>query len=144
MTQTLPAERQAPASVHIGRTWRLTKRTLHYLVLIALAAIFVAPFLILLSASLKPATQDVFSFPPDLIPRPPTIAAYVKAWTQIDFPLYLRNSFILVFATVPLTVMISALTAYPLALMRFPGRRLVFFSLLAAMFLPSEVMLIPL
>ncbi|OJV28600.1 MAG: sugar ABC transporter permease [Actinobacteria bacterium 69-20] len=112
--------------------------------LIALAAIFIAPFLILLSASLKPATQDVFSFPPDLIPRPPTIAAYVRAWTQIDFPLYLRNSFILVFATVPLTVIVCSLTAYPLALMRFPGRRLVFFALLASMFLPNEVMLIPL
>ncbi|MBN9610816.1 MAG: carbohydrate ABC transporter permease [Actinobacteria bacterium] len=144
MTQTLPAEQHSAAPVDATRAWRLTKRGLHYLMLIALAAIFIAPFLILLSASLKPATQDVFSFPPDLIPRPPTIAAYVRAWTQIDFPLYLRNSFILVFATVPLTVIVCSLTAYPLALMRFPGRRLVFFALLASMFLPNEVMLIPL
>ena len=144
MTQTLPAERRTTAPVYATRTWRLTKRGLHYLMLIALAAIFIVPFLILLSASLKPATQDVFSFPPDLIPRPPTIAAYVRAWTQIDFPLYLRNSFLLVFATVPLTVIVCSLTAYPLALMRFPGRRLVFFALLASMFLPNEVMLIPL
>lgn len=144
MTQTLPAEQHSAAPVDATRAWRLTKRGLHYLMLIALAAIFIAPFFILLSASLKPATQDVFSFPPDLIPRPPTIAAYVRAWTQIDFPLYLRNSFILVFATVPLTVIVCSLTAYPLALMRFPGRRLVFFALLASMFLPNEVMLIPL
>lgn len=142
MTATAPArDRRPPRSWRAGRTARAA---IHYLVLTALAAAFAIPFLILLSSALKPVTQDVFSFPPDLIPRPPSLDAFRRAWTSIDFPLYLRNSFILVLGTVPLSVLISALTAYPLAVMRFPGRNLVFVALLAAMFLPSEVMLIPL
>ncbi|MFF4620267.1 carbohydrate ABC transporter permease [Nonomuraea jabiensis] len=114
-----------------------------YVLLTAIALAFVGPFLILLSAALKPAGQAVFSFPPDIIPRPPVLTWAKEAWTAIPFPRYLLNSAFLVAVMVPLYILVSALCAYPLAQLAFRGRSLIFFAILATMFLPGEVMLLP-
>jgi putative chitobiose transport system permease protein len=126
-----------------SRRRRATTLAGNYVLLTILAIVFVAPFVVLVSASLKPATQDVFSFPPDLIPSPPVFEWFVRAWTVIDFPRYLLNSAIYVGVMVPAYLAVSALTAYPLARMRFRFRTLVFFLFLSTMFLPGELMLIP-
>ncbi|WP_433436412.1 carbohydrate ABC transporter permease [Nonomuraea sp. CA-141351] len=114
-----------------------------YVLLTAIALVFVGPFLVLLSAALKPAGQPVFSFPPDIIPRPPVLTWAKEAWTAIPFPRYLFNSVLLVVVMVPLYILVSALCAYPLAQMAFRGRSLIFFAILATMFMPGEVMLLP-
>jgi putative chitobiose transport system permease protein len=114
-----------------------------YLLLAAIAVVFVWPFLFMLSTALKPVTQDVFSFPPSLIPHPPVFTWFSDAWTQIPFPRYLLNSLVYVSIGLPLFVLVSALTAYPLATMRFRGRTFMFFVFLSTMFVPTELMLIP-
>lgn len=118
-------------------------RTGMYLLLIAIAALFVGPFLIMLSAAFKPASQQVFSFPPSLIPHPPVLTWFREAWTSVPYPRYLVNSFLYVGIGVPLYVVVSALTAYPLAVMQFRGRTFFFFMFLSTMFLPGELMLVP-
>ncbi|WP_129669347.1 carbohydrate ABC transporter permease [Phytoactinopolyspora endophytica] len=125
------------------RRRRASTLTGNYLLLLVLAVIFVGPFIVLVASSLKPATQDVFSFPPDLIPRPPVLDWFIRAWTVIDFPRYLLNSVIYVGVMVPAYLAVSALTAYPLARMRFRFRTVIFFLFLSTMFLPGELMLIP-
>ena len=121
----------------------MLRRAGMYLLLTAIALAFVGPFLILISAALKPPGQAVFSFPPDVIPRPPVLTWVMEAWTAIPFPAYLLNSVIYVGVTVPLYIVVAAMCAYPLALMDFRGKNLIFFAILSTMFLPSEVMLIP-
>ncbi len=119
-------------------------RTLgRYVLLTLIAAVFVGPFLILVTTALKPGTQPVYSLPPDLLPIPPVADFVVEAWTAVPFARYLLNSVLYVLLTVPAYLVISALTAYPLARFRFPGRRAVFLAILATMFLAPEVMLIP-
>ncbi|MER5421293.1 carbohydrate ABC transporter permease [Streptosporangium roseum] len=114
-----------------------------YVLLTAIALVFVGPFLILLSAAFKPAGQAVFSFPPDVIPRPPVLTWVKEAWTTIPYPTYLLNSVIYVGVMVPVYIIVSALCAYPLAQMNFRGKNLIFFAILSTMFLPGEVMLLP-
>ena len=114
-----------------------------YVVLITVAALFIGPFLILLSSATKPAGQDVFGFPPDLIPRPPVTDWFREAWTTIPYARFLVNSLIYVGITVPIYLVVSALTAYPLARIAFRGRGLFFMLFLSIMFLPGELMLIP-
>jgi putative chitobiose transport system permease protein len=116
---------------------------LRYLLLVAIAGLFVGPFLILLSAATKPATQDVFGFPPDLIPRPPVLDYFVEAWSTIPYATFLMNSVIYIVIIIPLYLAVSALTAYPLARIAFRGRGLFFLLFLSTMFLPGELMLIP-
>jgi putative chitobiose transport system permease protein len=108
-----------------------------------IAAVFVGPFLILLATALKPGFQPVYAFPPDLLPAPPVLDFVVEAWTAVPFARYLVNSVLYVVATVPAYLVVSALTAYPLARFRFPGRQVVFLAVLSTMFLAPEVMLIP-
>ncbi|MGC4936518.1 carbohydrate ABC transporter permease [Kribbella sp. DT2] len=124
-----------------------TRRTVRkiglYVLLVAVAALFVGPFLILLSSATKSAAQDVFGFPPDLIPRPPVLDWFKEAWTTVPFARFLVNSLIYVGITVPIYLIVSALTAYPLARIAFRGRSLFFMLFLSIMFLPGELMLIP-
>lgn len=115
-----------------------------YVLLTAVALIFIGPLLIVLATAFKPASQAVYSFPPDLIPSPPTAASIQKAWTTVPFPRYLANSGLYVVVMVPVSLVVSALAAYPLARMRFRGRKLIFLLFISTMFLPSELMLVPL
>lgn len=125
------------------RTRPRLRRAATYLLLVVLAAAFVGPFVIMLSTALKPATQSVFSSPPDLLPRPPVAHWFVEAWTTIPYGRFLLNSLLYVGVTVPLYLVVSALTAYPLARLRFRGRQVFFVLFLSTMFLPGELMLIP-
>ena len=114
-----------------------------YVLLVLVALLFIGPFLILLTTALKPITQSIYTFPPELVPLPPVVDFLVEAWNAIPFGRYLINSLIYVVTTVPLYLMVSALAAYPLARFSFPGRELCFYAILSTMFLSPEVMLIP-
>jgi putative chitobiose transport system permease protein len=122
----------------------MTLRTAGRYVLLALIAVpFIGPFVVLLATSLKPASQPVDSFPPDLIPRPPVLDFFVEAWTTIPYGRFLLNSILYVGIIVPIYLVVSALTAYPLARIQFRGRQVFFILFLSTMFLPGELMLIP-
>lgn len=114
-----------------------------YLVLCAVAVLFIFPFVQLLSVALKPSSQNIFSFPPDLVPKPPVLTWFHEAWTTVPFPRYLFNSLLYEFFTIPTYLVVSILAAYPFAVMRFRGSTVLFYLFLSTMFVPAEVMLIP-
>lgn len=122
---------------------RTLRRAGTYLLLTLIGLAFLWPCLFLLSTALKPATQDVFTDPPSLMPHPLVPTWFANAWSDVPFPRYLLNSGLYVAVGVPLFVMVSAMTAYPLATMRFRGRSAMFFLFLSTMFVPTELMLIP-
>jgi putative chitobiose transport system permease protein len=125
--------------------WKKIIKTIFlYVVLIAVAFIFIGPFLWLLSTAFKSNSQDVFGFPPSFIPKPAVLDHFIEAWTAIPFPKYLLNSFLLLIIMIPAHIFLTALTAYPLARMNFPGRNLIFYAIIATMFLPEEGKLVPL
>lgn len=144
-----PVPDAAPAPRPVARrrrrlSWPLLLRASgRYLLLVAVGAVFVWPFLYMLATALKPATQDIFSFPPSLVPHPPVGQWFHDAWVDVPFPRYLLNSALYVLGGVPLFVIVSAMTAYPLATMSFRGRSVMFFAFLSTMFVPAELMLIP-
>jgi putative chitobiose transport system permease protein len=119
------------------------RRILYYLLLTVGAAVFLFPFLLLLSTALKSPGQSVFGFPPDLIPKPPSLHFIQLAWNTIPFPRYLTISAMLVVVTIPLYLLVTLLAAYPLARMRFRFKQLFFYLILSTMFLPGEVLLVP-
>jgi putative chitobiose transport system permease protein len=114
-----------------------------YVLLVVIACVFAGPFLWLLATAMKPSNQPVFSFPPDLIPRPPVLDWFAEAWTTIPFGRFLLNSTLYVGVIVPIYLVVSAMTAYPLARISFRGRQVFFLLFLSTMFLPGELMLIP-
>lgn len=134
--ETAPPPRQ--------RNWhKIVGNTVLYLVLTLIACAFVGPFLILLSSALKPITQDLFGFPPDLIPRPPSLRSFREAFNAVPLMKYMGNSVIYTATIVPISAAVCLLAGYAFGALRYRGRNIYFLLILGTMFLPAEVMLIP-
>lgn len=125
--------------MHARKSW-LTG--IVYSVLIIGALFFLIPFAWMVSTSLKPDAQ-VFSIPPEWIPVPVMWSNYRRLLTEIPFLRYLGNTVFVTVFTVIFYVSSSAVVAYGFAKLRFPGRNLLFWCLLATMVLPPQVTLIP-
>ena len=126
-----------------ARTRRDVEMALRYVALTLLVGLTVGPFLWLLSTSLKGAGENIYAFPPSLLPREPTLANYVKVFESQPFFTYLLNSSLVAGLSVASNLLLASLAAYPLARMDFRGRGLVFGTLLATMMVPFQLLMIP-
>ena len=74
----------------------------------------------------------------------PTWQNYADAWNQINFPrLFINTLLIAVFGIIG-TLLSCILVAYGFSRFRFPGRDLLFMLLIATIFLPAAVTIVPL
>jgi len=121
------------------RAWR---NAIVYVVLVVGALFFLTPFAWMVSTSLKPDDQ-VFTIPPEWIPAPVMWSNYARLLTEIPFLRYLWNTVLVTVLSVTFYVASSAVVAYGFAKLRFPGRDILFYALLATMVLPPQVTLIP-
>ena len=114
--------------------------------LLALAVLWLSPIAWVVVTSLKPA-PDIIRLPPEWIPWPPTGAHYHEVLLGSSRTARIGRAFVnsLVVATgsVILVLATSAMAAYPLARMRFPGRDLVFVLLVGSLMIPNAVLLVP-
>ncbi len=120
------------------------KTLAQYVLLGAIALVMLLPLLWLMGTSLKSPTEDIFSFPPRLIPAAPTLENFVKAWTSAPFAQYLLNSTLVAGLTVVLNLLICSLAAYPLARLSFKGREWIFSAIVATIAIPFQIVMIPL
>ncbi|MGH2512458.1 MAG: carbohydrate ABC transporter permease, partial [Candidatus Limnocylindrales bacterium] len=114
-----------------------------YAALIVLSLVFIAPFIWMISTSLKTGPNSI-AVPPQWIPDPLVLSNYPTALEKINFPLALRNTLIYALPAVIGTVASCSLVAYGFARIKWPGRDAVFVLLLATMMLPGQVTFIPL
>jgi multiple sugar transport system permease protein len=133
--------RPRPAGRHVtGRM--LVARVVLYALLVAIAAVYIYPFLIQVATSFK-TDPDAAANAASLIPQTWTTAAYQKLFLNSDFPLWFKNSVIVtVFVTIG-RVFFDSLAGYALARLHFRGRGVVFAGLVAVMSVPLVVLLIP-
>jgi len=116
----------------------LPQTLLFYLVVTAMAAIVLFPFLWMLSSSLK--TQvDIIAWPPKIL-FDPTLRNYEKVFGEQDFLKYFLNSTIVGGSAVALSLLLGLPAAYSIA--RFRQRRLAVFILLARL-MPGISFLMP-
>jgi putative chitobiose transport system permease protein len=111
------------------------------LILTSLLSIF--PFIWLTSTSLKGIKEDIFAYPPTIIPYDFTWANYIDVWHRVNFVGYFMNSMIVAALTVILNLVLSSLAAYPLARMQFKGKKVFFFSILATIMIPFQAIMLP-
>lgn len=106
-----------------------------------LAAVFVslAPFIWLLSIALRPVTET-YVVPMPLVPSRLTLEHFVSMTAMVPLmTVYYRNSFAITGVSVAAIVTIACLAGYAVARLRFPGRELLFWLVVATMFLPSMI-----
>lgn len=104
---------------------------------------FLIPWLFIVSASLK-TFDKVLALPVQWIPNPVRLMNYVDAVTAIPFFQYMGNTMFIATMNVLGTILSSALVAYSFSRIRWPGRNVVFYLILATMMLPTAVTMIPL
>lgn len=114
------------------------KKAANYLLLSLLAIVCVFPFWWTLVTALS-AEGNPFSFPPALWPRDPSLANFAEVFRAIPVLDFIKNSVIIAACTVFWKLALCSMAAYPLARMRFRGRKLVLGIILATLVLPSEV-----
>lgn len=128
-----------PSSLRLSS--RLTpQRSLTYLTLAVLSALVLFPYLWMVSASLKPLSQ-VFSN--NLWPNPIKWSNYADVFHETEYVWWLLNSSIVTLLAITSVAFSSAVIAYPFAKLSFPGKRVLFGLVLATMFLPGEVTMVP-
>lgn len=117
---------------------------LRYVVLSLLGLLFVSPLLFMVVTSFK-TRSEATAVPPTWWPAEPTIAAYREVLTASGTPVlrWFVNSLVAGAANSVLVVLTAALAAYPLARMEFRGKNLVFGAIVATLFVPPVIMIIP-
>jgi multiple sugar transport system permease protein len=113
-----------------------------YLLLIAVALVYVYPFLVQVATSFK-TDAEAASSPISLVPATFTWAAYERLFLNSDFPVWFANSAVVTVLVTVGRVFFNSLAGYALARLRFRGRGVVFAALVAVMSVPSVVLLIP-
>jgi multiple sugar transport system permease protein len=119
-------------------------KSLRYGVLTLLALLFVSPLLFMVSTSFKSRVESAQT-PPTLLPESPTVGAYQQILTASDTPVFrwFLNSMLAASLNSLLVVATAALAAYALARMEFRGRRIVFGLVVATLFVPPVILVIP-
>lgn len=138
-----PAAVPAVRPIRTPRIGRLLRTAVIYLVLIGLAMLFMIPLFWMISTSLK-ARYEVFAYPPEIIPSNIQWGNFVEIFTRVPLARYIGNTLILVVANIIGQLISVPLVAYAFARLRFPGREVIFFIVIATMMVPSQVTLIPL
>jgi multiple sugar transport system permease protein len=114
--------------------------------MVAGAILWLLPAVWVLVTSLKP-TQNIVRIPPEWIPWPATLTHYGEVLFSSSRTARIGraflNSAIVSVGTVLVVLVTSAMAAYPLARMRFPGRDLVFALLVGSLMIPNAVVLVP-
>ncbi len=116
--------------------------TITYALVIFFAITEVLPFIWMISTSLKDLNQ-VFTMPPQWIPRPAHWENYVEIFRLMDFGRYWLNTIIVTVGRMLGQFIFCTLAAYAFARLNFPGKNFLFFLLLSSLMVPFETLMVP-
>lgn len=146
MVETTSARVSLPGlSPGVRRKWRKARLRwlIRGLVMWFFALLFLAPFLWMLSASLK-RDIDVFSLPITWWPDEPQWINYAKIWTgSSSMVQYFLNSGFVVVLRIVGEVILCSLAGYAFGRLRFRGRNPLFLVFLASSIVPAQLLLVP-
>lgn len=125
--------------MNVTRSAAWGRRAVVYVILIAVALVFIAPLIVALMTSLKSPSEitRVLSIPTTLY-----FHNYAIAYERMGRSFF--NSIAITVPAVVLSVGIGAIGGYPLAYMRGKGGRITYFILLSGMLVPFQIVQIPL
>ena len=112
-------------------------------VLSLIAVVTAFPFIWVFFTSIKGPTDPIYSVPPQLFPHDPTFDNFIRVWNQLPVANFFLNSIIVACVTVVVNLIFTSLAAYPLAKMKFKGRDVIFYLLLATFIIPPQLTSIP-
>lgn len=117
-------------------------RVIVYIVLILSTFLWFVPILTALITSVR-TFDDILVNGFISLPEKITFENFITAWERGGLKRYLPNSFIITLPSLFLTLLLSSLGAYALARFKFKGNRLLFYTFVAGMLLPFQVLMLP-
>ncbi len=121
---------------------RHARKAVVYCLLLGGAILTTLPLLFMIATALK-ANVYIMETPPQFFPQHPTMQNFIDAWSLNNFGLFFGNSLIVAITTTVVSVLLSAMMAYAFARFAFPGRNLLFYSLLLTLMIPGLMLVIP-
>lgn len=131
------------SSVRLARRRPSGARALLATVMLVVAVASAFPLVWMVLTSLK-TTAETMQVPPVWIPRTPSVDAYEKVAGVVNVGRSMWNSLVIASITTAGILVTSMMAGYAFAKYRFRGRTALFSLLIATMFLPPIVTLIPL
>ncbi|MDR1904640.1 MAG: carbohydrate ABC transporter permease [Treponema sp.] len=115
---------------------------LRYVILSSFAITMVVPLVWMFTVSLK-ANETIFVIPPDIVPREFNWSNYSIALKQMDFLRSFINTLLITVTCVIGQSLSCTLVAYGISRIKFPGRKIWFYAIIASMMLPGMIGTIP-
>lgn len=122
---------------------RLRRYPVTFCFLVLSSAIMVFPFVWLFLSSFK-TSSDVYQYPPRWMPSSFQLANFIEVFKKIPFLRFYANSLFIGIVQTVLQIAISAMGAFALTKLIFPGRKGIFSFMQSSMFVPEAVTVIPL
>jgi len=118
------------------------KRTdwLAFALLLAGTVVMFGPFVWLVTTSLKPMSEQ---FQMTLLPHQPTLSNYTQLFKIMPFHKLIANSLQIALISTFGQLLTCSMAAFIFAIVRFPGRNLLFVLLLVTLMVPAQVTAIP-
>lgn len=110
--------------------------------LIILAAVFLTPLYWMVITAVK-SDEELAKSPPTLIPESWQWSNFVDAFTEIPFATFFGNTALITVLSIIGSVVSNLIVAYGFACIDWRGRDKVFYVVLATLFLPSAITIIP-
>jgi multiple sugar transport system permease protein len=104
--------------------------------------VYLVPLFWMVSTSLKPDTQ-IMSIPMRWLPDPPQWSNYSEAVKSFPFFRYTANTVFITLMNVLGNTLTASLVAYSFSKLQWKGRNLLFYITIATMFIPGQVLIIP-
>ncbi|SFM44567.1 raffinose/stachyose/melibiose transport system permease protein [Paenibacillus sp. 1_12] len=117
-------------------------QSVFHIVFIPLVVLWSYPFLWMISSAFK-SQKEMLLGGAHLIPETFTLANLERAWVKAKFAAYFFNSVVVTCSVVLLILIISATAGYALARGNMPGKKWIVTGLVATMFLPKGVTILP-
>jgi len=143
--ETSEAAAMAARLAEAGRVKRLNDRTrmiIAYVVLTLFVVIAIGPAFYLISPAFRDSVS-LFTYPPEWIPSEPTLENYRFLFSSTSYVRWAINTLVFAGATTLLTLVTNTMAGYAFARLRFPGRNLLFFVILATLMVPVAAVLAP-
>ncbi len=145
---SMPPSGQQPVSA-AGKDSLNVGRLVMYALLLVMAVVFLLPVYVMIVNSLKPLDEiragNLMALPVDW-----TVAPWLTAWSTAQIGVqptglrpYFVNSFLLVIPSVAISTLLGALNGYILTQYQFRGAHLLFAAMLFSVFIPYQIVLIP-
>ena len=111
-----------------------------HLALMLVCFIMLVPIYWVLKTSIT--GENIFAYPPSLVPRDPQPFFYVDAWYAIPFPWFFLNSVLVAGTVIVANLLFNAAAGYALT-RNFAGKRWIILLFLACMMIPFHATIIP-